>query len=57
MDDKAITGDDSHGINELKLYMQKKFQTKDLRQLQYFSNIDSKIEERDLSLSMKICWI
>jgi len=40
LDDIAITGDDTQEISELKLYLQKKFQTKDLKQLRYFLDIE-----------------
>ena len=36
LDDIVITCDDAQGISELKLYLQQKFQTKDLGWLFFF---------------------
>jgi len=40
VDETVITYDDAQEINELKLYLQMKFQTKDLRHLRYFLGIE-----------------
>ena len=40
VDDIVITRDDSKGIQELKFFLQKQFQTKDLGQLRYFLGIE-----------------
>jgi len=48
----VIIGDDAQGISELKLYLQKKFQTKIFGIVTiFFGHWDSKIEERYFSLN------
>ena len=50
VDDIVITGDDVKGINNLKKYLQKHFQTKNLGSLKYFLGI-----EVHSSVTEKIC--
>ena len=40
VDDIVITRDDTKGIDSLKKYLPKHFQTKDLGSLKYFSDIE-----------------
>lgn len=40
VDDIVITRDDRKGILELKMFLQTRFQTKDLGQLRYFLGIE-----------------
>lgn len=47
----AITRDDIQGISHLKLYLQLKFHTKNLRLLQYFLGIEIANFEKGISIS------
>ena len=49
-----IIGDDAQEINELKLYLQKKFQTKYLGQLQYLFGIEVARSKKDISLNKNV---
>ena len=53
VDDIVITGDDSKGIQELKLFLQKQFQTKDLGQLRYFLGIEVARSSEGICLSQR----
>lgn len=50
VNDSVITGDDQKGIEELKQYLFKHFQTKDLCQVQYFLEI--KVAESKTSVAI-----
>ena len=51
MDDIVITSNDTLGISELKLNLQKKFQTKDLGPLKYFLGIEVTRSRKGIFLS------
>ena len=53
VDDIIITGDDIQGIKELKIFLQKKFNTKDLGSLKYFLGIEIARSTRGLVLSQR----
>ena len=57
MDDIVIAGDDSQGIGELKLYLQRRFQTKDLGKLCNFLGIKmERSKKRAFSLRSCFCY-
>ena len=51
VDDIIITGDNKHGIDDLKRYLQNSFQTKDLGKLRYFLGIEVARSKEGISLS------
>ena len=51
VDDIIITGDDKQGIDDLKIYLQNSFQTKDLGKLRYFLGIEVARSKEGTSLS------
>jgi hypothetical protein len=53
VDDIVITGDDSGGIAQLKLFLQKKFHTKDLGKLKYFLRIEVARSGNGINLSQR----
>ena len=53
VDDIIITGDDIEGIAMLKEFLQKKFNTKDLRPLKYFLGIEIARSSHDIDLSQR----
>ncbi|KAJ7963920.1 Retrovirus-related Pol polyprotein from transposon TNT 1-94 [Quillaja saponaria] len=53
VDDIVITGDDNHGIQQLKSFLQSKFQTKDLGQLKYFLGIEVARSQLGICLSQR----
>ncbi|KAJ7972029.1 Retrovirus-related Pol polyprotein from transposon TNT 1-94 [Quillaja saponaria] len=53
VDDIVITGDDNHVIQQLKSFLQSKFQTKDLGQLKYFLGIEVARSQLGICLSQR----
>ncbi|KAJ7959763.1 Retrovirus-related Pol polyprotein from transposon TNT 1-94 [Quillaja saponaria] len=53
VDDIVITGDDNHGIQQLKSFPQSKFQTKDSGQLKYFLGIEVARSQLGICLSQR----
>jgi len=53
VDDSAITGDDTTGIDSLKKYLRKHFQTNDLGSLEYFLGIEVAISKKGILLSRR----
>ena len=51
VDDIVITGDDVKGINNLKKYLQKHFQTKNLGSLKYILGIEVARSKKSILLS------
>ena len=49
--DIVIIGDDTKGIDSLKKYLQKQFQTKDLRSLKFFLGIEVARSKKGILLS------
>lgn len=47
--DNIITGDHTHGIEELKTFLQGQFQTKDFGELRYFLGLRLSGQRRELT--------
>ena len=50
-----IVIDNTKGIDSLKKYLQKHFQTKDLGSLKYFLGIEMAKSKKDSSVTEKVC--
>ncbi|XP_019051682.1 PREDICTED: uncharacterized protein LOC109114067 [Nelumbo nucifera] len=53
VDDIVFIGNDTHGIDELKQFLQQHFQTKDLGTLKYFLGIEVAQSKWEISLSQR----
>ena len=53
VDDIIITGNDKQGIDDLKIYLQNSFQTKDLGKLCYFLGIEVARSKDGINLSQR----
>ncbi|XP_022862515.1 uncharacterized protein LOC111382708, partial [Olea europaea var. sylvestris] len=53
VDDIVITGDDADGIAQLKQFLQKRFQTKNLGKLRYFLGLEVATSQADINLSQR----
>ncbi|GAB2275714.1 Beta-galactosidase 8 [Dionaea muscipula] len=54
VDDIIIIGDDQHGIDKMKAFIQRQFHTKDLRELRYFLGIEvSRSKDRSINLNQR----
>ena len=53
MNDIIVTGDDAQGIANLKCYLQKHLQAKDLKSLRYFLDIEVARSRKEITLSQR----